>query len=311
MPALLVVSASRSAQRDILKEILDELIKKDFTLTNKTDGGEWESILPSLLTPGLFEGKSIWLVEDAEKMGAMPDRFSALVEPLVSARSVLLLAYEGSPSKFLSKEILRSARVVKETRPPRWESEKKQMLKQFAIDMDVHITPGGLSLMVELFQDPSELKNELSKLAFVAERKDISEDEVRKYCLDEGTSSLYRFLEGVCERDIPLVVDSLRRLELNQTELLYVLTALYNKLRLASYLCIYGSAFSQILVNSLGIKPFQLNQAKRILKKYPPALIISTALKSLAMSYSEKSRYPKGWRGFEVLILKFLKSGDR
>ena len=161
-------------------------------------------------------------------------------------------------------------------------------------------------MLVDLFQDPAELKNELCKLAFATERKDISEEEVRQFCLDEGTGSLYKFLEGIYERDIPLVVDSLRRLELNQTDLLYVLGALYNKLRLASYLCIYGSGYSRILLNTHGIKTYQLNQAKRILGKYPSACIISTALKCIAMSYSEKSGSSRGWRGFEVLVLNFL-----
>jgi len=309
VPALLVLSASPSSRREILIETTHELIGKGFTLTNKTEGGEWDVIFPSLLTPGLFEGKSIWLVEDAENMGAMPEKFSSLLEPLDSARSVLCLVYGSSPSKFLSKEILRSARLVKEKKPPRWDSEKKQMLKELAREVGVHITGQALSLLVELFQDPSELKNEFSKLTSVSESKDISEEKVRKYCLDEGTGSLYRFLDGIYDRNIPLVVDSLRRLELNQTELLYVLSALYNKLRLASYLCIYGSECSRTLVDLHGIKPYQLTQAKRILSRYPPSRIISTAFKCIAMSYSEKGVSSRGWRGFEILILKFLNSG--
>jgi len=298
VPALIVLTASRSAQREILKETMAELFAKGFTLTNKSEGGEWDTVFPSLLTPGLFEGKNIWLVEDAESMGAMPERFSALVEPFDNASSVLILVYEGSPSKFLSKETLISARVIKETPPPRWDSEKKQMLNHLARDLDVHITPEGLSLLVDLFQDPAELKNELCKLAFATERKDISEEEVRQFCLDEGTGSLYKFLEGIYERDIPLVVDSLRRLELNQTDLLYVLGALYNKLRLASYLCIYGSGYSRILLNTHGIKTYQLNQAKRILGKYPSACINFNCIEMYCHELFRKKRFIKGLEGF-------------
>ena len=309
MPALVVVSSTKSGNKETLDRTIDFLSSRGFDLGQRTEGGEWEDLFPNLLTTGLFHSRTFCIVDDAESLGPMPPTLSPLIESLENAGNVLVVVYEGVPSKYLSRKVLERAVLFKENPVPRWEREKLEMLRAAARDDGLSVSPEALALLIEYMEDPVELRSELSKLAFLAENTMISAEDVRELCFDEGTGSILALLEGVYQAEAGIVLDSLQRLRENHAELLYVLGAVYNKLRLASFLSIYGTTQIERVQKVLNFTNYHLRQAGRMTKRYPAASILSAAAQCVRLSYAEKSGLSSGWIEFETLLLKFLRDG--
>ena len=212
MPQLLLIAASGTAQRRLLEETAAALEKEGYTAAGKQEGGEWNSLLSDNMTGGLFDEKRFVVVESAFTMGAFPEKLASVVEP--QSDVILLLVYESDakaqPSKFIPKDVLSKCRVVKPVEFPRWPRERQAWVTRLAGELEAPLTAQGAAMIVELLDDPEEIRAQLKSLKLLKKNGAIDAADVRQMCLDDGSRNLLRLLDGLCTGDAVGVVKSLR-----------------------------------------------------------------------------------------------------
>ena len=198
MPQLLLIAASGTAQRRLLEETAAALEKEGYTAAGKQEGGEWNSLLSDNMTGGLFDEKRFVVVESAFTMGPFPEKLASVVVP--QSDVILLLVYESDakaqPSKFIPKDVLSKCRVVKPVEFPRWPRERQAWVTRLAGELEAPLTAQGAAMIVELLDDPEEIRAQLKSLKLLKKNGAIDAADVRQMCLDDGSRNLLRLLDG-------------------------------------------------------------------------------------------------------------------
>lgn len=302
MPDLRLIVASGTAQRRVLEETTTALEQKGYVLSGRQEGGEWVSLLSENMSGGLFDENRFVVVDNAALLGAMPENLISTVEP--GASVVILLVYDTEPVKLIPGEILKRCEIVKAETFPRWPRERQEWVAALAKKMNLSIDRDAVSLIVELLDDPEEIRAQLFSLSLLRSNALIRKSDVEALCLDDGSGNLLKLLDSLCGGDAVGAVKALRAIS-GRGELFPLITALHNRMRLALYAAEYqreGAKFAQ----ALGARDYAWRQASGAARRYGAAALLSFVIGLIKINIEERSGQGAGWFSLELLVTELL-----
>ena len=307
MPYLEAIAAPGGSGRRLLDETLAALESRGYPHRRTVEGGEWNSLLAEGNTGGLFDPLGVTIVESAEDLGPFPEELLPLLEEK-DAPEVILLVYAGDPGKLLSPGARKKIPLLKGEKIPFWADARKKWLRSFASSKKILLEEEAASLLVDMIEDPEELRGEVEKLGNYADGRPVDGEMVRALSFDEGRNSVLRFLDAFCTGRTSEVFSSLEHLR-KEPSILPLLTALYNRLRPALYLSVFGSKRVAWVQKTFEVRDYALRMSREASALYSADAIESFTLGLLALSWTEKTGGAEGWWGFETLLLQCMASG--
>lgn len=309
MPRLEAIAAPGGSGRRLLDETLAALASRGYPHRRSVEGGEWSTLLAEGNTGGLFDPLGVTVVEGAEDLGPFPKDLLPLLEG-EEASEVILLVYAGDPGKLLSPEARKKILLHKGEKIPFWADARKKWLRSFASSKNILLDEEGASLLVDMIEDPEELRGEVEKLGMYARGRPVDGEMVRALSFDEGRNSVLRFLDAFCTGRPQEVFSALEHLR-KEPSVLPLLTALYNRLRPALYLSIFGAKRGGWVQKTFEVRDYALRMSREASDHYSAGAIEALALGLLALSWTEKTGGAEGWWGFETLLLQCMASGGK
>jgi DNA polymerase-3 subunit delta len=306
MPHLHLITGTGTAQRRLVAKEIAALSAKGYELASKREGGEWRSLLTENRGPGLFDERSVLVVEDAEKMGLMPENLAPLLEKEDASVVILLVAKSEVPA-IVPKDLLAKCSRSKAEEPSPWSKDRDGIVADAARRHGVMIGRESTALIKELFEDAGELASEAEKAAsFCAAcgRREVSRGDIEALCLSDGGKSVLKLLDGVCSGQPAQSLSSLDAL-IRGGELLPTLSALHNRMRLA----FYYSAFPQerkCFAKALGAKDYASRQADQAAAAYGKAKLRDFMTGLIRINANEKSGTGASWRDLHILVIELL-----
>lgn len=305
MPELRLVVASGTSQRRLLEETTKELEKNGYVMSARQEGGEWQPLLADNMSGGLFDENRYIVIEDAESLGALPEQFSVMVQKDSSV--VIVLVYESEPTKLIPKEILKDCKILKPAAYPRWPRERQQWVSNLARSMNVNLANDAAALIVELVEDPEEIRGQLITLSALKGNKIVSIDDVEGFCLDDGSKDLLRLLDGICNGDYVAAMKSLAAMKktAQSGDLIKLTSALHNRFRLALYGAV-APKFANNFKNALGARDYAWRLAQNAARHFGAAAIFRFVLGIIKLNIGEKSGTSNGWHELEFLVAELF-----
>lgn len=306
MPHLIAIEYSE-AQRRQLKAEIDRLSKAGCPLSAKYDAetfGTWDKLFETAIAPGLFAECELIVVENAEILGAFPEKFSPLIED-DKADTVIILVF-STDTKTL-KAVAKSITIIKpEAQVPPW--KRKDWLNSLAKDQGFRISQDAANLLAENIESQEELRSEILKLGIYADGREITLKDVQNLSFDEGGRAMMMFLDGICANnpaDVARAVNHLR-----EEPVLPILTAITNRLRPALIMSFFKGNYTDEALKAADFDPvkkkYAINKAKSALKIYGAERIKIFMAESARLSFLEKTSTAEGWQGFEAAILALM-----
>ena len=311
MPHLHLLIAAGTAQRRLVASELEKLTKKGYTLSSRQDGGEWGRLLTENSGGGLFSEKSVVVVEEAEKLGPLPEQLVPLLEAGDSSVIILAVCKSETPA-LVPKTHLGSCTVTKASEPSPWSRERDDIVNGAAKKHGVTVARDALMLLKELFEDCGELEGETEKLAlFCLHRKKtdpraasgITAADVESLCLSDGSRSLLKLLDGLCSGKYAECLVSLEYLK--EGELLPLVSALYNRFRLA----FYAAAFPverELFSKALGARDYAMRMADGAARLYGKVRLMNFLVGLMRINANEKSGMGASWHDLDILVTDLL-----
>jgi DNA polymerase III delta subunit len=303
VPRVVIINASEASQRRLLSETIERYQKKGFMLSGRKEGGFWQDVLTVGQNQSLFVDRQLLVVESAEDLGPLPKEMAPFFQGDES--STVLLVYEGSPSKYIPREALRYATVLKADEIPFWPSARLNWLLGLCKNEGIKIDREAASLLVEWIEDGEELRSEIMKLGFFAKGQVISPEIVKALSFDEGRNSLLRLLDGLCQGDREEILKAFPHLR-DSMPFLPLVAAIYNRFRPVLYQAFFPSLPEKQLTSFLNIRNYAWKMAAEAKKNYSKEDLSRFLVELIAFSYGEKTGLGKGWLGLETSILKLL-----
>jgi DNA polymerase III delta subunit len=301
MPELRFIVASGTAQRRLLEDSAAALEKEGYVLSSRQEGGDWVSLLSDNMSGGLFDEKTFTVIDSAPLMGAMPKKLAPMA---AGGDSIILLVYESDPSKFVPKEIVKRSKVIRAPEFPRWPRERQAWVSNMAKGMGVSLTPSAISLMVELLEDPEEIRRQLLSLSSLNRSGKIGEEDVRQLCMDDGSGNLLKLLDGVCEGKAGSALAALRAIS-RREPLVPIMTSLHNRMRLAWYSASCGRD-ARLFEKALGARNYAWRMAGRAAGRYGSNALGRFVTGLIRLSIEERSGRGSGFAGLELLLLELM-----
>lgn len=302
MPSLLLIAASGTAQRRLLEETVADFEKKGYAVSGRQEGGEWSSLLSDNLSGGLFDENRIVIVDSAPLLGSFPES----LDPMVEADSpvVIILVYDTEPVKIFPEKTFKRCRVLKAVPFPRWPNERIKWTLNLAKEMRIKLDHEAVALIVELTEDPEEIRRELSSLSLLKRNGTINAADVENMCLDDGARDLLKLLDGLCEGDHMKALKSLHSISKNG-DLIPLVSALHNRMRLAWYASTHPKE-KALFAQSLGAKNYAWRMAGNAVVRYSSESISKFVLGLIKININEKSGTGSGWTGLETLVIELM-----
>lgn len=305
MPQLLLIAASGTAQRRLLEETVADLQSKGYAAAGRQEGGDWKSLLSDNMTGGLFNEKRFVVVESAYSLEQFPEKLSFMVEK--SSDVILLLVYEGeaksAPARFLPKNVLSLCTVLNAEEFPRWPRERQAWVLSLAGRLGVRLSAPGAAAIVELLEDPEEIRAQLKSLKLLKGGAAVEKEDIEQLCLDDGSRSLLKFLDGLCSADVCTVLKSFKSLS-RSSELIPTLVPVHNRMRLAWFAGMGKDGL--LLAQAAGAKDYAWRMAKQADKKYGHAALTVFIAALLRINIEERSGRGSGWCSFETAVAELL-----
>lgn len=305
MPALCLIVASGTSQRRLLEETVSEFRKKGYILSSSQEGGEWSSVLSDNMSVGLFDEKKLVVVDSALLMGAMSEKLSPMIDTESSV--IILLVYDSDPSKLIPKEVLKKCTVLKPAEIPRWPQERQIWVANLAKTMDVNINRDGISLMVELLEDPEEIRKQLVSLSLLKKQGRVTVEDVESLCFDDGNKNLLSLLDGLCKGEKISSLKSLHAIS-KKGDLIPLISALHNRMRLAWYAA-SNPRKEAMFAKALGARNYAWRMALMASKRYGSKDIADFVIGLIRLNIEEKSGTSAGWSSLETLVISLLTKG--
>jgi DNA polymerase-3 subunit delta len=306
MPHLRLITGSGTAQRRLVAKELAALATKGYVLRARMEGGEWRSLLTENRGRGLFDERSVIVVDDAEKMGPMPENLASLMES-EDASVVILLVAKSEVPVIVPKALSGRCSHSKAEEPSPWSKDRDGIVADAARRHGVAIGRESASLIKEMFEDSGEMASESDKVAsFCAAtgRREVTREDVEALCLSSGGKSLLKLLDGICAGQVAQSLASLDALAAGG-ELLPTLSALHNRMRIA----LYSAAFPRekgLFAKALGAKDYASRQADRAASLYGRAKLLDFVTGLILVNSNEKSGAGASWRDLGVLVINLL-----
>lgn len=306
MPHLHLITGTGTAQRKLLAEEIAALTAKGYVLASRREGGEWRSLLTENRGPGLFDERIVLVVDEAEKMGLMPENAAPLLEKQGASVVILLVAKSEVPA-IIPKNLLDKCSHSKAEAPSPWSRDRDDVIRDAARKHGVTIPRESAVLFKELFDDAGELASEAQKAAWfcaASGRREVSREDVESLCLSDGSKSTLKLLDGICAGQAKESLSSLGAL-MKDGELLPALSALHNRMRLA----LYYSAFPrerEKFAKAIGAKDYASRQAGQAASVYGKEKLLKFITGLLRINANEKSGMGASWRDLNVLVIDLL-----
>jgi DNA polymerase-3 subunit delta len=224
------------------------------------------------------------------------------VEP--DSQVVLLLVYDSDPAKFFPPQTLKKCKIIKAPPFPRWPRERIMWTTDLAKDMKIKIDRDAVALIIELTEDPEEIRRQLSSLSMLKKGGTVKASDVENMCLDDGTRNLLKLLDGLCSGDHIKTLKSLNAISKNG-DLIPLVSAIHNRMRLAWYASMHPSKGS-LFAESLGAKNYAWKMAGNAARKYSAGSISKFVLGLIKINIDEKSGTGSGWIGLETLVIELM-----
>lgn len=302
MPSLLLIAASGTAQRRLLEETVAGFEKKGYVVSGRQEGGEWSPLLSDNLSGGLFDANRVVIVDSAPLLGPFPESLGPLIE--VDSPVTIILVYDSEPVKLFPEKTFKRCRILKAASFPRWPNERMKWTLDLAKEMEIKIDREATALIVELTEDPEEIRRELSSLSLLKRSGTINAADVENMCLDDGARNLLKLLDGLCEGDYMKTLKSLHSISKNG-ELIPLVSAVHNRMRLAWYASIHPKERA-LFAQSLEAKNYAWSMAGNAAGRYGRESISKFVLGLIKININEKSGTGSGWTGLETLVIELM-----
>lgn len=297
--------ASGTLQRRLIERTTDELRSRGYAEIRRTEGADWRSLLTEHRGGGLFEEPVAIVLGDADKMGQIPASASDLMEA-PGAASIILVPCTSETS-VVPKELLTKCSISRAAQPSPWSRERDDIIKNAAERHGVSISRDAVLLIKEFFDDLGEAESEAEKLALASlaqETKQIGLGDVEALCLSDDSRVMLKLLDGICNGRALESIRSIEGLRRN-SELLPVLSALHNRVRLALYTASYPkerSAFSR----ALGARDYAQRQADNAAQLYGKEKLCAFVTGLVRINSNEKTGQGASWRDLDLLIIDLM-----
>ena len=306
MPKIVIISASEVSQRRLLSDTLQKYAIQGYSLSGRKEGGSWQDILSLGKNRVFFSEKQMLLVENAENLGVLPESMITFFNS-VEESSLVLLVYDGSPSKYIPKEALQRAEILKAEEIPFWPSARLRWLLNFCGDRRINLEKEAAALLIDWIEDGEELRSEIEKIAAFSDGQTVTSEMVRALSFDEGRSSMLRFLDGVCQgnqKEILILFPHLHQ----DVPFLMLVTALYNRLKPVIYQYIFPSLSEKDILEMLKVRSYAGKMASEARKNYDKQTLFAFIVELTGLSYGEKTGAGAGWAGLETIVLRLIGS---
>jgi len=310
VPSLLAICSKEPAKSRLLQETLEELSRKGFSVAGRTEGYNWWDLFSTATTGGLFDEKSIYIVDSPEAMGIFPSPLSTQIEPKESASTIILLLYESEVEKHLPREVIKMSTIKRPEKVPHWTTGRIEWIKRIIRGTRVKWAKEAVFLLEEWIEDPEEIKSEIHKLETVALDGVVTEKLVKDLCIDEGGKAFLNLLDGLCEGKVFAVIKSFKRIKM-EMDVLPVISGLHRRMRLAMYLADYEEKEKEELLRIFGAKPYQAQKALNASRIYGAKSLRKFVLEMIKASCINKSLPSGAWEVLEMAILDLLNSKKR
>lgn len=326
MPHVYIVSANGGAQRTLVERAVSGYTKKGYEVVRQ-EGGVWGDLLTQNLGGGLFDERSVIVVEAAEKLGDLPLSFAATLEG-PDAPCVLLLVCKARTARSNSadqdeqetddssdqteasanaipvpKQLLDKCTLVKAPPvPPPWSKERDRIVISSAKSFGISASGDVVAVMKELFDDIDELANETAKVAQYCAymgRRSISLADVQDLCLADGARDMLQLTDGLCDGKRDLVLMLIGRLS-KSAELQVILASLHNRFRLAAYID------HQEILAQIEASDHAKRMAASALRSYGRQKIVRFLAGIIEMTMSSRSGIGDGWRDLEIAAIELM-----
>ena len=305
MPELRLIVASGTGQRRLLEETAQNLQKKGYVMSARQEGGEWQPLLSDNMSGGLFDEDRLIVVDSAELMGQLPENLSPMVEAESSV--VIVLVYSTDPSKLFPKDVYKKCKILKPAEFPRWPRERQMWVENLARKTGINISRDAAAMIVELIDDPEEIRGQLATLLSLKGKNIINADDVETLCLDDGSKNMLRVLDGMCRGDAATVMKSIMAMarDAKEGDIIKLISAIHNRMRLAWYAAMYPK-HGALFAKSLGARDYAWKMAVQASRKYGPVPIGRFVIGIIKINIDEKSGTSAGWNSLETLIMELM-----
>ncbi|MDR1651396.1 MAG: hypothetical protein LBR87_06390 [Synergistaceae bacterium] len=306
MPHLRLLSGPGAALRRLISEELDRLSAAGYEDVRRLECGEWAPLLTENRGRGLFGDRSVILVEEAEKLGVMPERLAPMLEP-PGADSVILLVCRSDAPASVPKALMKLCTSVKASEPSFWSRERDDIVISEAERKGLSVSRDALSLLKELFDDTGELASETAKAASICRvrgKKEISAAEVEEFCLSDGSRNLLKLLDGLCSGRPGESRACLGSLSLH-SELTPLLSALHNRFRIAMYFSLCAKERASF-ARALGAKEYASRLAESASRLYGGEKLRNFVTGLVRIASNERSGQGASWRDLDLLVIDLM-----
>jgi DNA polymerase-3 subunit delta len=311
VPHIHLLIATGTSQRRLLDSTVSTLSKNGYGDVRRQETTDWRSLLTENMGGGLFDDRCVVIVEEAEKLGPLPDGLASLLSPPDSS-CVIILVCKSETSSPIPKAHLKACSVSKEAELSPWSRKRDDIIAGEAKKYGASIRRDAVMLLKELYEDSGELAGEAAKLgAFCAleGRREITKSDVESLCLSDGSRGMLKLLDGICDgrhADSLQALDSLAR----HSELLPLLSALHNRARLALYIASFPGE-TPAFARALGAGDYALRQAESAARIYGRAPLVKFVAGLIRINSNEKSGMGASWRDLIVLVIDLMSSAGK
>ncbi|MDO5562120.1 MAG: hypothetical protein Q4F74_00735, partial [Synergistaceae bacterium] len=164
-----------------------------------------------------------------------------------------------------------------------------------------------ISLIVELIEDPEEIRGQMKSLSVMKRGEVVTAEDVNAMCLDDGSKSLLRLLDGLCNGDRIAVLKNFRSIS-NNGDLIPLTSALHNRMRLAWYAAV-NPRESAMFAKSMGARDYAWRMAGYAAKRYGKDAVSRFVMGLIRINVDEKGGAGAGWNSLEALLIEILEKG--
>ncbi|MDR1917184.1 MAG: hypothetical protein LBQ58_11485 [Synergistaceae bacterium] len=307
MPHIHLLLASGAPQRRLITSTLEALASSGYVDVRREECGDWAALLTENRSPGLFDDKSVVVVEEAERMGVMPPRLAPMLESAESRVHILLVSNKSDAQSIIPKEFLPLCAISKASTPSPWSRERDDIVCTIAKEHAISMSRDVVSLLKELYDDIGELESEAGKLALICElrgKKSVSLSDVEAYCLSDGSRSLLKLLDGICTGKFIESLISLNEMS-GSGELLPLVSALHNRIRIAFYMAAYPHE-AVAFARALGVRDYAARLAENAARIYGKSKLLDFVVGLIRINANEKSGLGASWRDLAILIIDLM-----
>ncbi len=304
MPALVLVTAPADAQPRLRGETLRRLEKGGYVLERQLEKVDWAKLFEEAQIPSLFTPQRIFEIDSGDSLGPLPENFQGSIES-GDADVIFLIFSEKSLQKNLGAAY-KLAEIVPYEAAPYWPDKRAAWLQKLAKEKGYTLEQTAAALLVDWIAEEEELRSELEKLEFAADKKRITVALVNELSADDLAKSMLNLLDAVAKADVSETLKSIAQLR-RDSDVSPALAALYKRIRNACLCARLGKSVG----GALKLTAFQTKTATAMANLYGADVLSACLGELIRLSLAERSGAGEGWDGLEKLLLAMMSRVSR